>query len=117
MKAEEDEVDIDNVISAHISTAGPSTTSATSVHANRSAGPGTGVVTPILTITNSDSSGNGHAAQAVDGVLGKLGSNFGDLGVNIDLDDAWAEEEPDDDDPGVWRMKVVMENEESVGYY
>jgi hypothetical protein len=55
---------------------------------------------------------------AVDGALGKLRSNSGDLGLSIDLDNAWAEEEPDDDDdPGVWRMKVVMENEESAGYY
>lgn len=109
MKAEEDEVDIDNIISA-----GPSTTSTTALHANRSAGPGTGVVTPNLIITNG---GIGHATLAVDGALGKLGSNLGDSGVNIDLDNAWAEEEADDDDPGVWRIKVVMENEENVGYY
>ena len=112
MKAEEEEVDIDNVISA-----GLSTTSSTTMHANRSAGPGTGFVTPIFTSTNGGGSGSGHTALAVDGALGKLGSNFGDLGLNIDLDISWAEEEPDDDDPGVWRMRIVMESEESVGYY
>ena len=101
MKAEEEEVAIDTY-----NTTGPST----STNATRSAGPGTGVVTPILSGTNG---GNGTAALAVDGALGKLGSNSGDL----DLDIAWAEEEPDDDDPGVWRMKVAMENEEIVGYW
>jgi hypothetical protein len=110
MKAEEEEVDIDNVISA-----GPCTTNSTTMHANRSAGPATGVVTPIF--TNGGGGSGSHGAMAVDGALGRLGSNFGDLGLNIDLDIAWAEEEPDDDDPGLWRMKVVMENEESVGYY
>jgi COMPASS component SWD1 len=102
MKAEEDPVDIDTVINP----TGPGTTSATSLHANRSAGPGTGVVTPIVT----NGIGGGPAALAVDGALGRLGSN-------VDLDVAWAEEDPDGDDPGMWGIKVVMEHEESVGYY
>ena len=34
------------------------------------------------------------------------------LDVNIDLDTLWAEQEPDDDVPGGWRMKVLMEDDE-----
>lgn len=97
MKAEEDEVDIDTISNP----TGPSTTSAASLHAARSAGPGTGFVTPILT-----SGTNGHALLGVDGALGKLGSG------HVNLDAVWAEEEPDDDDPGLWRMRVIVENEE-----
>ena len=104
MKAEEDEVDIDTISNP----TGPSRRSASRLHASRSGGPGTGFVTPILT-----SGTNGHALLGVDGALGKLrsSSGHGDL-LNIDLDAAWAEEESDDDDPGLWRMKVIMDNEE-----
>ena len=110
MKAEEEEIDIDTIVT--IGTRGPSTGVPT---ANRSAGPGTGAVTPILTQT----SGNGHALMAVDGALGKLGGGGGDVGmfVESDLDTTWAEEDADDDDPGAWKMKVMMESEETAGYY
>jgi len=109
MKAEEEDVDIDTIVT--IGTRGPSTGVPT---ANRSAGPGTGAVTPILTQTSCD----GHALMAVDGALGKLGRG-GDVAMMVesDLDTTWAEEDPDDDDPGAWKMEVMMESEETAGYY
>ncbi len=108
MKAEEEEVDIDTIVT--IGGRGPSTGVST---ANRSAGPGTGAVTPILIHT----SGNGHALMTVDGALGKLGGGDVAMTVESDLDATWAEEDPDDDDPVIWNMKVVMESEETAGYY
>lgn len=115
MKAEEEEVDIDSITTLAGSGRGPGTTSAAGGNSHLSA-TGTGSATPILT-----GIGNGHTPMAVDGAIGKLGPSTGVYAamaaVNCDIDSAWAEEEPDGDEPGDWKMEVAMENEEGPGYY
>jgi len=113
MKAEEEEVDIDSVTTLAGSGRGPGTTSAAGGNSNLSA-TGTGSATPILT-----GIGNGHTPMAVDGAIGKLGPlSTGVYAAMVgDIDSAWAEEEPDGDEPGNWKMEVAMENEEGPGYY
>ncbi len=118
MKTEEEDVDIDSVTTLASSGRGPGTTSAAGGHSNLSA-TGTGSATPILTGTPSGIGiGNGHTPMAVD-VIGKLGppSTGVYAAVDCDIDSAWAEEEPDGDEAGDWKMKVAMENEEGPGYY
>ena len=99
MKAEEEDVDIDTVVS-HTSSAG-----------GRKSGGGTrsgnmgGAATPV------GSSGNAHV-----GDIGAMSEPaMGDAG-SIDIDVIWAEENPDDDLPGGWKMRVVMDNE-AADYY
>lgn len=97
MKAEEEDVDIDTVVS-HATSAG------------RKSGGGTlsgnmgGAATP------AGSSGSAHV-----GDIGAMGETMGDAGT-IDIDVIWAEENPDDDLPGGWKMRVVMDNE-AADYY
>jgi COMPASS component SWD1 len=122
MKAEEEEVDIDSVTTLAGSGRGPGTTSAAGGNSNLSA-TGTGSATPVLTSTQSGTGiGNGHTPMTVDGAIGKFGPPSTGVyaamvGVNGDIDSAWAEEEPDGDEPGDWKMEVAMENEEGPGYY
>jgi COMPASS component SWD1 len=99
MKAEEEDVDIDTVVS-HTASAG-----------GRKSGGGThsgnmgGAATPV------GSSGNAHV-----GDIGAMSeAAMGDAGA-IDIDIIWAEENPDDDLPGGWKMRVVMDNE-AADYY
>lgn len=93
MKAEEEEVDIDTIV--------------TGAQAAVLGGLGTlsgnmgGAATPIGTAPGSYS-------MDVD----KLGSGMGD-----DIEAAWAEEEPDTDVRGAWKMKVIMDGEEASEYY
>ena len=93
MKAEEEEVDIDTIV--------------TGAQAAVLGGQGTlsgnmgGAATPI-------GPGPGSCSMDVD----KLGSGMGD-----DIEAAWAEEEPDTDIPGAWKMKVIMDSEEAAEYY
>lgn len=97
MKAEEEDVDIDTVVS-HTALAG------------RKGGGGThsgnmgGAATPVGT------SGNAHVAD-----IGTMGESMGDAGA-VDIDAIWAEENPDNDLPGEWKMRVVMDNE-AADYY
>ncbi|PPQ83642.1 hypothetical protein CVT25_006248 [Psilocybe cyanescens] len=85
MKAEEEEVDIDTVVSgAQAAVLGKGTQS----------GNMGGAATPV-------GPGNGHTMD-----LDKLGSGIEEI---VDVESAWAEEEPDLDTPGGWKMKVVME--------
>lgn len=96
MKAEEEDVDIDTVVS-HDS-------------AGRKSGGGThsgnmgGAATPV------GPSGNAHV-----GDIGAMSDAMGDAGA-IDIDVIWAEENPDDDIPSGWKMRVVMDNE-AADYY
>lgn len=114
MKSEEEEVDIDSVVTLANSGRGLSTTTVAGGNSDLSAA-GTGSVTPVLT---ASSVGNGQIAMAVDGEIGKLGPpSTGIYASMVDIDTAWAEEEPDGDEPGKWKMRVVMENEEGPGYY
>ena len=99
MKAEEEDVDIDTVVSHTASASG------------RKSGGGThsgnmgGAATPV------GSSGNAHG-----GDIGAMGeASMGDAGA-IDIDVIWAEESPDDDLPSGWKMRVVMDNE-AADYY
>ena len=92
MKAEEEEVDIDTIV--------------TGAQAAVLGGLGTlsgmgGAATPI---------GTGARSYSMD--VDKLGSGMGD-----DIEAAWAEEEPDTDIRGAWKMKVVMHGEEASEYY
>ena len=97
MKAEEEDVDIDTVVSHTASASG------------RKSGGGThsgnmgGGATPV------GSSGNAHVGDIT------MGEAMGDAGA-IDIDVIWAEESPDDDLPSGWKMRVVMDNE-AADYY
>uniref|UniRef100_A0A8H7XZC7 WD40 repeat-like protein n=1 Tax=Psilocybe cubensis TaxID=181762 RepID=A0A8H7XZC7_PSICU len=88
MKAEEEEVDIDTVVTG---------TQAAVVSKGTHSGNMGGAATPIGT-------GNGHTMD-----LDKLGSGMDEI---IDIETSWAEEEPDLDIPGGWKMKVIMESSE-----
>lgn len=96
MKAEEEDVDIDTVVS-HTASAG-----------GRKSGGGTrsgnmgGAATPV------GSSGNVQVGDMSEAAIGGAGA--------IDIDLIWAEENPDDDLPGGWKMRVVMDNE-AADYY
>jgi COMPASS component SWD1 len=88
MKAEEEEVDIDTL--------------AASSDPNASA---------LLNGTVMDGTGgstNGTPAFSTIAVVGTMGDK--------DPDILWADGEPDGDDPGEWRMKIVMDNE-AADYY
>ena len=98
MKAEEEDVDIDTIVSH--------STSASREGGGGSSGGGThsgnmgGATTPV-----------GPCA----GDIGTMGDTMGDTGT-VDMDVIWAEENPDDDLPGGWKMRVVMDNE-AANYY
>jgi len=94
MKAEEEDVDIDTIVS-HAASAGSNGGGGT-----RSGNMG-GAATPVGT------SGNGD--------MGTMNEAMGDAGA-VDMDIIWAEENPDDDLPGGWKMTVVMDNE-AADYY
>lgn len=95
MKAEEEEVDIDTVVTgAEAAVLGAKGTQS---------GNKGGAATPVR---------NGHS-HAMD--IDKLGSvGLGDDAV--DAETAWAEEDPDGDTLGGWKMKVIMEDE-AADYY
>ena len=100
MKAEEEDVDIDTVVSHTASASG------------RKSGGGThsgnmgGAATPVGSSGNANVVGDvGSISDATMGVAGA-----------IDIDVIWAEENPDDDLPGGWKMRVVMDNE-AADYY
>ena len=93
MKAEEEEVDIDTIVTgAQAAVLGGLGTSSGNMG---------GAATPI---------GTGPRSYFMD--VDKLGSGMGD-----DIEAAWAEEEPDSDIRGAWKMKVVMHSEEASEYY
>ncbi|KAF8164304.1 COMPASS complex protein [Pholiota molesta] len=103
MRAEEEEVDIDTIVTgaqaaaAAFSGGGGGT---------RSGNMG-GAATPV---------GNGGAGKAGPGPqLMDLDGKFGGEEA-VDLELAWAEEEPDGDVAGGWRMKIIMDNE-AAEYY
>ena len=118
MKAEEEEVDIDTLVSGAQAAAAAFGGRGTATGTFPGVGTGTGgAATPIKPL------GNGHtpsaSASAVDGAIGKLGLvGTGELGtvVDADADTAWAQEEPDGDEPGEWKTKVRMDDE-SAEYY
>lgn len=58
-------------------------------------------------IEGTGGSANGTPASTI-AVVGILGDK--------DPDILWADEEPDGDDPGEWRMRIVMDNE-AADYY
>ncbi|KAF8164829.1 COMPASS complex protein [Crassisporium funariophilum] len=98
MKAEEEEVDIDTVVSgAHAA--------ALSRGKGTQSGNMGGAATPIGTVANG-------TMMDIGGVTGAIGMGDGLL----DADIAWAEEDPDGDKPGGWKMRVVMDNE-AAEYY
>jgi len=98
MKAEEEDVDIDTVVS-HAASAGRKSNGGGTHSGNTG-----GAATPVGT------SGNAHA-----GDMGTMSDTIGDAGA-VDMDVVWAEENPDDDLPGGWKMKVVMDNA-AADYY
>jgi COMPASS component SWD1 len=100
MKAEEEDVDIDTVVSHAASTERKSGSGSGSHSDNMGGG-----ATPI------GSSGNAHVGDI--GAMSEV--TMGDVGA-IDIDVIWAEECPDDDLPGGWKMRVVMDNE-AADYY
>ncbi|KAJ2927391.1 hypothetical protein H1R20_g9706, partial [Candolleomyces eurysporus] len=115
MKAEEEDVDIDSFVvatSPPISggLAGPVTRDQ-SVTSDR--GP-----TPALVNGTANTNGNGHHAMDTkpNGTLAAGDDNKMLVDTNsnstVDPDTLWAEEDPDDDVPGGWRMRVLMEDEE-----
>ena len=95
MKAEEEDVDIDTVVSHATSTV----RNGGGTHSGNMGG----AATPVGT------AGNPHV-----GDIGIMGEVVGDTAVDIDA--IWAEEDPDNDLPGGWRMRVVMDNE-AADYY
>ncbi|PPR02510.1 hypothetical protein CVT26_011994, partial [Gymnopilus dilepis] len=94
MKAEEEEIDIDTVVSG----------AEAAVLSGKGAQSGNrgGAATPIA-------NGTMHAMD-----IDKLSSGLVD--DVVDVETAWAEEDGDGDVPGGWKMKVVMENE-AADYY
>ena len=98
MKAEEEDVDIDTVVSH---TASTSRKSEGGTHSGNMGG----AATPV------GSSGNAHVGDI--GAMSEVA--MGDAAA-IDIDVIWAEENPDDDLPGGWKMSVVMDNE-AADYY
>lgn len=107
MKAEEEDVDIDTIA---IATSPPSNGPAFSGFNASKAG------TPA---PNGDSSSHPKPdpVGSGEGVAGGGRSDSpGDMAMHVDLsvdpDALWAEEDPDDDLPGAWRMKVLMEDDD-----
>ncbi|CAA7270747.1 unnamed protein product [Cyclocybe aegerita] len=101
MKAEEEEVDIDTVVSGSQTSAlfggsGPTPTSAPETHSAGEAG------TPVHVASLGMENGNSAA-------------DVGDL-AGIDVDAAWAEEDPDCDVLSQWKVKVVMDNDAADFY-
>jgi len=91
MKAEEEEVDIDTVVTgAQAAVLGAKGTQSGNMG---------GAATPVTS----------SKAQPMD--LDKVGT-----GISDDIETLWAEEEPDDDVPGGWKMKIIMDNEASDYY-
>lgn len=102
MKAEEEDVDIDTIA---VATSPPSNEPAFSKFNTSKAGTPApnGDATPAL------------GAKPQDGLGGTGRSDSpGDMAMHVDVsidpDALWAEEDPDDDVPGGWRMKVLMED-------
>ncbi|KAF4616164.1 hypothetical protein D9613_011428 [Agrocybe pediades] len=91
MKAEEEDVDIDTVV--------------------------TGVEAAVLGTKGTQSGNMGGSATPIASSkarpmdLDKVGT-----GITDDVETSWAEEEPDDDVPGGWKMKIVMDNDASDYY-
>ena len=100
MKAEEEDVDIDTIVS-HAASSGSKSGSGTHSDSNNMGGG----ATPV------GSSGNAHVGD----IGGAMSEAMGDAGA-IDIDAIWAEENPDNDLPGGWKMRVVMDNE-AADYY
>jgi COMPASS component SWD1 len=100
MKAEEEDVDIDTIVS-HTASAGGRKSGGGTLSGNMG-----GAATPV--------SSSGNAAHVGDiGTMSEVA--MGDAGA-IDIDLIWAEESPDDDLPAGWKMRVVMDNE-AADYY
>ena len=97
MKAEEEDVDIDTVVS-HAGSVGRKGAGGT--HSGNMGG----AATPI-----------GTSGNTLAGDMGIMAEAMGDTGT-VDMDVIWAEENPDDDLPGEWKMRVVMDNE-AADYY
>ena len=95
MKAEEEDVDIDTVVS---NAASASCKGGGGTHSGNMGG----AATPTI--------GNAHA-----GDIGSMNEAMGDPEA-VDIDLMWAEENPDGDLPGEWKMRVVMDNE-AADYY
>lgn len=98
MKAEEEEVDIDTIVTG--------AEAAVLSGVGRRTGPGTP---------------SGHLGGSATPIPGGRESDMMDIDSKhfedaVDLDAAWAEDEPDDDIPGGWRMKIIMDNP-AADYY
>ena len=101
MKAEEEDVDIDTMA---VATSPPSNEPAFSKFTSKAGTPApNGDATPALGAKLEDrSGGTGRSASPGDMAM--------HVDLSIDSDALWAEEDPDDDVPGGWRMKVLMED-------
>ncbi|KAF5322795.1 hypothetical protein D9619_001174 [Psilocybe cf. subviscida] len=98
MKAEEEEVDIDTIVTG--------AEAAVLSGVGRRTGPGT----PI-----------GYMGGSATPIAGGRESDMMDIDAKhfedgVDLDAAWAEDDPDDDISGGWRMKIIMDNP-AADYY
>ncbi|KAF6762420.1 COMPASS complex protein [Ephemerocybe angulata] len=112
MKAEEEDVDIDTI------------TVATSPPSNQSILAGAGAFNPAAARSGSISAAfskagtpapstlaNGAATPGVKRDSSPNGTDAMQVDtMNLDPDALWAEEDPDDDVPGTWKMKVLMED-------
>jgi COMPASS component SWD1 len=87
MKAEEEEVDIDTLAASSDPNA------SALVNGN------------VMDVIGGSTNGTPASTVAVVGIMG-----------DKDPDILWADEEPDGDDPGEWRMRIVMDNE-AADYY
>ncbi|KAF8966453.1 WD40-repeat-containing domain protein [Flammula alnicola] len=104
MKAEEEEVDIDTIVTGAQAAASFVGGSAGGLGKGTQSGNMGGAATPVA--------GGKPNARLMD-----LDSKFGSVGDEIvDVETGWAEEEPDGDLPGGWKMKVIMDNE-AAEYY
>jgi COMPASS component SWD1 len=98
MKAEEEEVDIDTIVTG--------AEAAVLSGLGRRTGPGTP---------------NGQLGGSATPIAGGRESDMMDIDPKyfedvVNLDAAWAEDDPDDDIPGGWRMKIIMDNP-AADYY
>ena len=112
MKAEEEDVDIITITVATSPPtqgfAGPTVTRSGSVvsdsHRMMSSTPAPPSSTATLV--------NGDAVAAATNPDGGDGGDAMAVDTSVDPDTLWAEEDPDDDVPGGWRMKILMEEDD-----
>jgi COMPASS component SWD1 len=128
MKAEEEDVDIDSFVVATSPPAGAGLAGRVTRDQSVTPDHGSGGSPALINGTanpnagaKTNGNGNGHLHPSDNKPNGTLSDGDDskmvvDTNVNstsmVDPDTLWAEEDPDDDIPGGWRMRVLIEKEE-----